>query len=306
MKLLIDAGNTRIKWAVVNAMIRCAQASGETTSHSTRPSQDAGQVTGYGGGMPFPHLLPQSAGFARNVSEVGEADWVCSGVLPTGQAGKLSQYIAAHLNQRGAGLHDIEQIWVSNVAGEGIAQHICNIGVGRSMQLHFIVTRETQCGVRNGYFKASQLGSDRWAALIAAWHLIRGKCLVVNGGTATTIDTLSEQGEFLGGLILPGVELMQRNLGAATQLQLTEGKYAPFPLTSADALYSGAIQASCGAIERQYTLLNDNNVPLLLSGGAAGLLHPYLNQKLFNVPPRVVDNLVLEGLLLIAQEANGP
>ena len=129
--------------------------------------------------------------------------------------------------------------------------------------------------------------------------------MVVNSGTATTIDTLSEQGEFLGGLILPGVELMQRSLVAATvQLKSAQGEYVPFPLNSADALYSGAIQAGCGAIERQYTLLNDDSAPVVLSGGAAGLLQPHLNQHLFSVPPRVVDNLVLQGLLLMAQEAN--
>lgn len=252
MKLLIDAGNTRIKWALV-----------------------------YGD------------------------DWLCSGVFPAGQADTLSRNIAGHLDKLGAGLHDIQQIWVSNVAGEEIAQHVRNLGAGKSGQLHFVVAREAQCGVRNGYSNASQLGSDRWAALIAAWHLVQGKCLVVNSGTATTIDTLSEQGEFLGGLILPGVELMQRSLVAATvQLKSAQGKYAPFPLNSADALYSGAIQASCGAIERQYTLLDDDSAPVILSGGAAGLLQPCLDQKHFAVPPHVVDSLVLQGLLLMAQEAN--
>ena len=252
MKLLIDAGNTRIKWALVK----------------------------------------------------GE-DWLCSGVLPAGQAGELSRHIAGHLDRLRTGLHGIQQIWVSNVAGEEIAQHIRNLGAGQSGQPHFVVAREAQCGVRNGYSSASQLGSDRWAALIAAWHLVQGKCLVVNSGTATTIDALSGQGEFLGGLILPGVELMQRSLVAATvQLKSAQGEYVPFPLNSADALYSGAIQASCGAIERQYALLDDDSAPVLLSGGAAGLLQPCLDQKLFSAPPCVVDNLVLQGLLLIAREAN--
>ncbi len=244
MKLLIDAGNTCIKWALVK-----------------------------------------------------EADWLRNGVVPIAQASELSHHFAA--------IKNIQQIWVSNVAGEEIAQHIRNIGTDKSGRLHFVVARQAQCGVRNGYANASQLGSDRWAALIAAWHLVQGKCLVVNSGTATTIDTLSGQGEFLGGLILPGVELMQRSLvAAAVQLKSAQGEYVPFPLNSADALYSGAIQASCGAIERQYTLLNDDSAPVVLSGGAAGLLQPYLNQKLFSVPPRIVDNLVLQGLLLMAQEAN--
>ncbi|HEU0188657.1 MAG TPA: type III pantothenate kinase [Gallionella sp.] len=245
MKLLIDAGNTRIKWALVN-----------------------------GGG-----------------------DWVRSGVLPVGQAGELPALFA--------GSCDKLQIWVSNVAGEEVANLVRNIGEGQPAQTHFVVARELQCGVRNGYSNAAQLGSDRWAALIAAWHLVQGKCMVVNCGTAITIDTLSARGEFCGGLILPGIELMQHSLAGATvqlkyvQLKPGQGKYVRFPLNTADALFSGAVQAGCGAIQRQHALLDDDNVPVILSGGAAGIL-----EENINLPLRVVDNLVLQGLLLISQESN--
>lgn len=244
MKLLIDAGNTRIKWAVVKGN-----------------------------------------------------DWLHSGVLPLEQAGDLPGLLAA--------FQGIRQIWVSNVAGENIARLIRDIKAGQLEAHHFIVARDAQCGVKNGYTDAGQLGSDRWAALIAAWHRVHRGCLVVNCGTATTIDTLSGQREFLGGLIVPGVELMQRSLVAATdQLKHGQGKYVALPRNSADAMFSGAIQAICGAIERQYVLMGDHSAPLVLSGGAAELLQPYLDQKLFGVPPRVVDDLVLQGLMLISQEAN--
>jgi type III pantothenate kinase len=235
MQLLIDAGNTRIKWAL-----------------------------------------------AEN------DECLRRGVLPVEQAVELPQQFA--------GMQDIRQIWASNVAGEVVTQHIRKIRAGR---VNFIEAREMQCGVYNGYSNAGQLGSDRWAALIAAWHLVREQCMVVNCGTAITVDSLSGQGRFLGGLILPGVELMQRSLAGATQkLKPEQGRYAEFPLNSADAIHSGAIQACCGAIERQYALLGDDSAPVVLSGGAAGIL-----EKSLNVPLRVVDNLVLQGLLLIAGEA---
>ena len=163
MKLLIDAGNTRIKWACVNG-----------------------------------------------------DEWLNRGALPVEQTGELPQQFA--------GVHDIQQIWVSNVAGEEVARHIRNIKVDHSAPFNFIAAREMQCGVRNGYTNPGQLGSDRWAALIAAWHLVRGKCMVVNCGTAITIDTLSVQGEFIGGLIVPGVELMQRSLAAAANQLMLDRK----------------------------------------------------------------------------------
>ena len=245
MKLLIDAGNTRIKWALADG------------------------------------------------SEADRGNWLRSGVLPVEQAGELSQQFT--------GLEGIRQVWVSNVAGEEIAQHIRDASTGLSAQPRFIIAQEAQCGVRNGYSSPSQLGSDRWAALIAAWHLVHGTCLVVNSGTATTVDALSATGEFIGGLISPGVELMQRSLrGATVQLQAAQaGKYASFPLNTADALYSGALQASCGAIERQHVLLGDSSAPVVLSGGAEAVLRNRLN-----VPLLIVDNLVLQGLWLIAQETN--
>jgi type III pantothenate kinase len=252
MKLLIDAGNRRIKWAL---------ASG--------------------------------------------GDWLCSGATPTAQAGGLARGIAEQLaRQKSGGLQQIRQIWASNVAGETCARHIRSIGAAISVQPHFIGACERQCGVHNRYAEPSQLGSDRWAALIAAWHRVQRSCLVVDSGTATTVDVLSAQGEFVGGLILPGVELMQRSLTtAASQLKPAPGVYVPFPQNSADALYSGAIQASCGAIERQYNLLDDDRAPLLLSGGAAQLLLPHLDRQRM-VAPQVVDNLVLQGLLLMAREAD--
>ncbi len=237
MRLLIDAGNTRIKLALVD----------------------------------------------------GE-DWKPVANLPVRPAGDLIRH--------SAGLPEVQQVWVSNVAGDEVAQHIHEACAARYWSPRFIAARTAQCGVRNGYEQPEQLGSDRWAALIAAWHQTGGACLVVNCGTATTIDALSARGEFLGGLILPGVDLMQHSLiSAASQLQTAGGGYVDYPRNTADALFSGAIQASCGAVQRQYALLDDDTAPVLLSGGAAAQLQAHLN-----LPLRMVDNLVLQGLLLIAQE----
>lgn len=245
-RLLIDAGNTRIKWAVLD----------------------------------------------------GDA-WLGQDALAVEHADQLPRRVAGHLGSLALAPRDIRQVWASNVAGEEVARRIRAIETGQSGRPHFIAAREQQCGVRNGYASPAQLGSDRWAALIAAWELARAACLVVDCGTAVTIDALSAQGEFRGGLILPGPDLMQRSLaGATSQLSMERGKYAAFPLNTADALFSGAIQACCGAIERQHALLGNGAAPVLLGGGAAGML-----QKHLHLPLQLVDNLVLRGLLLIAGEA---
>lgn len=158
-----------------------------------------------------------------------------------------------------------------------------------------------QCSVRNYYADPSLLGSDRWAALIAAWDLQRKGCLVVDVGTAMTVDTLSDTGEFLGGVIVPGLDLMKEALATnTTLLQRQEGELHDYPDNTADAIHSGAIQSLIGAVERMTALLTVTlgYVPeCIISGSGSHQL-----ESLLSMNTNVVDNLVLEGLVLIAEE----
>jgi type III pantothenate kinase len=156
------------------------------------------------------------------------------------------------------------------------------------------------CGVRNGYARPEQLGADRWSALIGARAVHGGACLVVTSGTATTIDVLDDIGLFRGGLIVPGLDLMRMALaGGTADLPADAGEYCDPPLNTLDAIASGAVQATLGAIERMYRhVATMRNACCLLSGGASEKLEPHLA-----LPKRRVDNLVLEGLARIAREA---
>lgn len=170
-----------------------------------------------------------------------------------------------------------------------------------SLRLLWNESRYSQCGVTNGYDQPERLGADRWAALIGAHHLLPGTaCLVVNAGTATTVDHLDAAGRFQGGLILPGVDLMRRALaGGTAQLPLAESDFQALPRHTHAAIVSGCLQATAGAIERMFRLLSTQTTSAgaicLLSGGAAGSVVPLLD-----IPVRRVENLVLEGLLRIA------
>lgn len=236
-------------------------------------------------------LLIDSGNTKIKLAWVEDDNWSPVIYLPGNLACDLSLYFDEYCSG------PVQQVWVSNVAGDEVARQIRAACELRQWQVRFITSQAVQCGVRNSYENPAQLGSDRWATLIAAWHSACRACLVVGSGTATTIDALSSCGEFTGGLIIPGLELMQRSLSAATALlRAGGGDFANFPCNTADALYSGAIQASCGAIQRQHALL-DAGAPVLLSGGAAHLLAPHLTVQM-------MDNAVLQGLLLIAKEEN--
>lgn len=185
----------------------------------------------------------------------------------------------------------LQQTMACNVAGPEIAARIERLAMLLKTKLDWLSSSRSACGVVNGYDRPEQLGSDRWAALIGARMLHPGPLLVVMAGTATTIDSLDRSGNFQGGLILPGLALMRAALAHnTTGLSEAEGHYQTFPRNTGDAIVSGAIEATVGAIERQAAQMP--GALCVISGGAASELAPRLP-----LPYRQIDNLVLEGLV---------
>jgi type III pantothenate kinase len=189
----------------------------------------------------------------------------------------------------------------SNVSGATGDRAIRAMIQERSARALRIESRASSCGVSNGYQHVDQLGSDRWAALVAAWCMVRGPAVVVNAGTAATVDLLDGEGRFLGGLICPGVGLMLESLQRRSRaLRLGSGHLEPIPRNTADAMRTGAVMSLVGAIEKMVTRLNTRcavSAEIVLSGGDAPLLTGFASARL-----RRIDNLVLEGVALIAGE----
>ena len=187
-----------------------------------------------------------------------------------------------------------------SVAGAPVAEWLDAWARSRGVAVRWVTSQREQCGVRNSYCDPTQLGADRWAALIAARDMAEGAALAVNAGTAVTIDALTREGQFLGGLIMPGLDLMAESLARGTAgLPRTRGSIAQFPQNTADAIAGGALQSVCGAVERMERTLAERGAEprILLSGGAAHLIRTYLGR-----PARLVPNLVLEGLRVIAAD----
>ena len=214
------------------------------------------------------------------------AAWLEQGALPTGEVSRLAEV--------STGWPDDARVVACNVAGEAVGATISAALASRFGALRWLRSSAQCCGVRNGYEQPERLGADRWAALIGARAQTASACLVVCVGTATTVDWLAADGEFRGGLILPGVDLMRASLARNTaQLPLAEGEFRCAPRNTNDAIVSGCLHAQLGAIERMYAkLAAEPGARCLLTGGAAPSLVPHLK-----IPFLQVENLILDGLV---------
>jgi type III pantothenate kinase len=217
--------------------------------------------------------------------------WVTQGAVNTAELRELAAQWST--------LAGPSAVIASNVAGAAVAAEIENALTGSGVKPRWIEATAFECGVTSSYAEPQRLGADRWAALIGARKLFPGACIVVNAGTTLTADALTADGVFLGGCIVPGLDLMRRALALNTaQLPLQDGAFRYFPDNTADAIASGARNALAGAVERMQRYLAETGgaaASIVLSGGNAPALAPLLN-----APVELVDNLVLEGLVCLA------
>ena len=220
--------------------------------------------------------------------------WRANGSVPTAESANLHEALRPVL--------PVGLAIASNVAGDKVQADIARACERAGVTLTVIRSLPEQLGVVNGYSDPQQLGADRWAALIAAHHAAPGHKLVVNAGTALTIDALTAEGRFLGGLIVPGPALMRRSLdGGTAGLRLTEGALRDLPASTPDAITSGAIQACVGAVERLGKAMAAHEAPpdrIILSGGAAAEIAASLP-----IAATLHEHLVLDGLVLIARQS---
>lgn len=237
-RLLIDAGNARLKWAVVED------------------------------------------GRWREEGVTGYDDWNCLRAQLSGDS----------------------ECFIASVASPVREQQLTRLLTAAGIVPTWIASTAAFAGVTNGYVEPLRLGVDRWMGLIAARQRTRQPVLVVSAGTAMTVDAMTAEGAFLGGLIVPGVQLMRQALTQGTAcVAEVDGHWQAFPQKTGDAVQSGIVAALCGAIQRQYAQLAAASVTepcCLVTGGDAETILPHLA-----VPGRYIPALVLEGIDCVSRGA---
>lgn len=191
-------------------------------------------------------------------------------------------------------------------------------------QVHIISPENHAYGVKNAYKNPLQLGSDRWVALVAVKNNIKQAAIIVDCGTAITVDAITESGVHLGGMILPGVRLMRDSLLKGTHKIETVTNVKEIPLASLtnntlDGIKSGVFTAIVAFInsavdhikstladsalrlmtttQSSASQKNNMQIKLIITGGDAEILLPLLDKSFIHRPL-----LVLEGLAIIMEK----
>ncbi len=196
----------------------------------------------------------------------------------------------------------VDTVFASNVAGASFATRLSGvIGMHCDADVHFARSEKEACGVTNSYRQARRLGVDRWVAMIGAWAEVEAACLVVDAGTAVTLDALDDDGRHLGGQILPGVMLMTETLASrASDIPGIKRRAASqgrgmemFASSTAGAIGHGTMNAVAGAIERAADIMLEEglDVTIVLTGGDASRILKSLGEEPIHRP-----HLVLQGL----------
>jgi type III pantothenate kinase len=193
------------------------------------------------------------------------------------------------------------QVYVASVTNDENERRLRSWFEAAGMAVRWLGAEAVFGEVRNAYTVPERLGVDRWMALIAARARSRAASLVVSAGTALTIDALSAAGEFMGGLVVPGGNMMRTALQEGTaRVGHGEGQWQDFPRRTEDAVETGIVAALCGAIASQYDRLARaaGDCPhCFLTGGDAIRLLPHLGMAVEHVPA-----LVLEGIDCVARK----
>ena len=155
-------------------------------------------------------------------------------------------------------------------------------------------------GVTNGYLDASKLGVDRWMVIIAGYLQVQRACVVIDCGTAITVDFIDSDGMHLGGCIAPGLKMLGAMLQDGTQLVIdlnieTNNQALMLGNTTQAAVTVGIKAMLSGFIQEQLRLAKIKLGPsfaVLCTGGDGALVSSVVDNAV------VEDDLVFKGLAM--------
>ncbi len=164
-----------------------------------------------------------------------------------------------------------------------------------------VVGKHVRVPLVNRYTYPEQVGQDRLVGAYAAWRKFRTACIVCDFGTAITIDVVTKRGEYLGGVIVPGLEISLEALATRTALLPKVTLKEPRELLGRDTAHSirsGLIYgyaALCDGLVSQLKATYGPHATVVATGGAS----PFIVKHARTIQ-HVRPHLILEGLYLLS------
>lgn len=200
----------------------------------------------------------------------------------------------------GLGHEDITQAVISSVVPLALARIVVSINKTVKCRM-LILGKDTDVPIKNMYVSKKEVGQDRLVNALAASKLYGHPAVVIDFGTAITFDVVSKDGEYLGGLILPGIEMGLHSLHKRTAL-LPKVELKPVKEiigTDTESSMQGGILfgygAMCDGLITKYRGMFGKHMKAIATGGDAGLIKHY--SESIDI---VDEDLTLKGLNLIA------
>jgi type III pantothenate kinase len=232
--------------------------------------------------------------------------WTTADELPVSHIHVMeSVNLPATIEQAWSSLKRPEAVYIASVRRQDVESKL-QVWIERQWQITpvFAKTRQREYGVTNGYTQPHQLGVDRWLAMLAARALSPSPKIVVDCGSATTIDAMDGEGRHVGGVIMPGFRLFSDALRCNTDIPdyHAGGMNGYFATDTASAILAGATLAYCASVEKFHRLLQTRekmvDIQCIVTGGEADLLTSHLTLPYLLRPGLVLDGLCIQSGLI--------
>ena len=193
-------------------------------------------------------------------------------------------------------LPDASRLVVASVLGKDLDREFFRALADRyGRKPEFVKATRSCCGVTSAYTDPGQLGIDRLLGMVAGWNRVEGACLVVDCGTAVTLDMVDQDGQHLGGQVIPGVMLMVDSLVAGTRLAVKPAvPERVWGYDTSACVSSGVFRSIAALVDRMAEEIpgaERADARVLMTGGDAPAV-----ASLVRAPLRIFPDLVLEGL----------
>jgi len=214
-------------------------------------------------------------------------------------ADELAAVLSALLQLRDLRLADVHAAMVSSVVPT--LAHEYDLVIRRYFDGRgLLVGPEIKSGMPIRIDRPQELGADRLVNAIAAYDRIGSACIAVDFGTAINYDVVSAEGEYLGGVISPGIEISLEALAARAarlpRVDIEEPRHAIGKGTQ-EAIQAGVVYGFAGQVDAILGRIREElgeEATAIATGGFAAVIVPFCEQV-----DEVDDRLTLQGLKLI-------